>query len=257
MLMDFQTIQKQFADHIRNPAKNTGPENIEARRLKIYSDLFYNNVESFIARAFPVLRKIHTDAQWHNMVKDFFEKHHSQSPYFLHIAQEFLTYLEIERDSSDDFPFLLELAHYEWVELALDVSQDEIPDSDFETPGNLLVKPIVFSPLAWLLQYQWPVHKIGPEFIPQQTESNQQITFLIVYRNADFQIKFMELNALSARLISILQDHEQLNGTQAIEQLFQELPESLKSLTLESLLNNASKTLEHLRSLGIILGTRP
>jgi len=156
--MHFQKIQKQFASHIRNPEKNSGPEHIEARRLKIYSDLFYNNVESFVARGFPVLRKIYSSEQWHSMVRDFFEKHHCQSPYFLHITEEFLLYLQTERNNPDDPAFLLELAHYEWVELALDTNQEEIPESGFKARGNLLEEAPFISPLAWLLAYQWPVH---------------------------------------------------------------------------------------------------
>ena len=251
--MDFQKIQTQFTLHIRNPDKNEGPLDIEARRLKIYNELFYNNIESFVARAFPVIRKILSDTEWNGMVRDFFEKHHCQSPYFLHIAEEFLSYLETERNNPEDPPFLTELAHYEWVELALECSQEETPESGFNLQGNLLEEAPFISPLAWLLQYQWPVHKIAPGAIPRQIE---QSTFLIVYRDKEYQIKFMELNALSARLLSILAENHQLNGRQAVEKLFQELPETLKHLSPEFLLTNAHETLKHLQNLGIIPGTR-
>jgi len=61
MKKNFQDVQKKFSTHIRNPGKYKGPSEIEARRLKIYSELFYNNVEGFIAKAFPVLKKIYGD----------------------------------------------------------------------------------------------------------------------------------------------------------------------------------------------------
>ena len=33
---------------------------------------------------------------------------------------------EDERDNEADFPFLLELAHYEWVEMALSIAKDDL-----------------------------------------------------------------------------------------------------------------------------------
>ena len=60
---------------------------------------------------------------------------------------------------------MLELAHYEWVELALDVSTLEIP-SDVALTGDALDEHPVVSPTAWRLSYQYPVHKIGPHYQP-------------------------------------------------------------------------------------------
>ncbi|MCG8671389.1 MAG: DNA-binding domain-containing protein, partial [Pseudomonadales bacterium] len=95
--MSFQQAQYNFAAHIRNPEKNPAPKEIEDRRMGIYRDLFYKNIESFIANGFPVLRKITGDDEWHAMVRDFIDRHQSQSPYFVEIAQEFLKYLDEER----------------------------------------------------------------------------------------------------------------------------------------------------------------
>ncbi len=254
MSKHFQDIQKEFAAHIRNPDKNAAPSEIEARRMKIYSNLFYNNVESFVSRAYPVLGKIYGEEKWQAMVKDFFENHACSSPYFSDIAKEFLEFLQTDRDLSQDPPFLVELAHYEWVELALEISQEEIPSTGFNPEGKLLHSQIVVSPLAWTLQYQWPVHQIGPDFQP---ESSEQVYFLLVYRNALDQIKFMELNAITARLLSIIQENPLFTGTNAIEFLSEELlSQGIENLPLELLMEKGEEALNHLRQQGIILGTR-
>jgi len=54
----FQQEQYRFTAHIRDPEKNPAPDTIEDRRMAVYRDLFYNNVEGFLSRSFPVLRKI-------------------------------------------------------------------------------------------------------------------------------------------------------------------------------------------------------
>ena len=63
-----------------------------------------------------------------------------------------------------DPPFLAEMAHYEWVELALDVADAVLPEpSAFE---DILAVVPQLSPLAWSLSYGFPVHRIGPAFRP-------------------------------------------------------------------------------------------
>ena len=49
---------------------------------------------------------------------------------------------------ADDFPFLLELAHYEWVELALSIDEREPADIAADPVGDLLEGRPVLSPLA-------------------------------------------------------------------------------------------------------------
>ncbi|NNG12205.1 MAG: DUF2063 domain-containing protein, partial [Halobacteria archaeon] len=55
---DFIRRQYEFAAHIRDPKHQPAPADVEDRRMGIYRELFYNNVEGFIAGTFPVLRRI-------------------------------------------------------------------------------------------------------------------------------------------------------------------------------------------------------
>lgn len=247
MTQSFQKIQYEFAAHLRNPDKNPRPQAIEDRRMGIYRDLFYKNVEGFISGGFPILRKLYSDERWHNMVRDFFSRHQCKSPYFLEISEEFLEYLQVERDVSNDPPFIVELAHYEWVELALDICDDDIPETGYNPNGDMLGGRPCISPVAWVLQYQWPVHKIAPDFQPTEPEQ----TFLIVYRTRDYVIKFMEINAVTARLFSILQENSHFTGLQAVEQIASEMGTN----NLEPLIQGGKQALDHLKAVEIVLGT--
>lgn len=246
----FQQLQWQFTRHIRDPEQHPSPANIEARRMRIYRELFYNNIESFLSNAFPVLRSLLEDSAWHALVGDFFSRHKCQSPYFLEISQEFLRYLQEERQSqAGDFPFLLELAHYEWLELAADVDADTLPTSGFNPEGDLLHGKPVLSPLAYVAAYEFPVHRIGPEFMPQQP--GEQPTYLIIYRNGEDQVRFMEINAVTARLLQLLQENPHASGRQVIGQIQQELQHPDPQVVTEGGL----QALQTLRDVGVILGT--
>jgi hypothetical protein len=215
--------QAEFTRHIRNPAEVGIPAGVESRRMKIYDDLIYNNIESFLVGGFPVLRSLYRDEDWHGLVRAFVRDHRCATPYFLEISQEFVGWLMQDfQPRPVDPPFAIELAHYEWVELALDVSAEEVTRSvagdDFEPLQEILQ----LSPLAWLLSYRYPVHKIGPGVEPDEPPAD--VTYLLVYRNREDTVKFIEINAATARLLELVRDNEQhLSGRALLEQLAVEM----------------------------------
>ncbi len=234
----FQAGQLAFAAHLRDPAENPAPVDIEDRRMAIYRDLIYNNIESFLQGGFPVLRSLFSDDNWHQLVRGFVKDHRCHTPYFLEISQEFLLYLrEGKACIPDDLPFILELAHYEWVELALDVSPETLPELspgptvDTNQPESVLDISLQISPLAWRLNYNYPVQKICLDYQP--LEAPPQPTSLVVYRGPDEEIHFFESNAVTMRLLQLL-ENDQLNARQALEQVALELqhpePETLVAM---------------------------
>ena len=252
----FMQRQYEFAAHIRDPEHKRAPDDIEDRRMEIYRELFYNNVEGFLSNSFPVLRKLMDDDSWHAMARDFYARHQCHSPLFLEIPREFLNYLQQERtDRADDLPFLRELAHYEWVELAVSVAEADDAENNgretvFTASGDDLLDAIpVVSTLAWPLSYRYPVHKISPEFIP--TTPGEQATYLLVYRDPDDEVGFMELNPVSARLLALLQEDTNLSGRQALEQIAAELRHPNPEVVIEG----GRQILQEWQQRGVVLGT--
>ena len=208
-----------MAGFLRDPTTHCAPEGMDPRRLKIYQDLVYNNIEGFISNGFPILHSLYHEHEWHRLVQQFINVHRCHTPYFLEISQEFLRFLtDLYHPQESDPPFISELAHYEWVELALDVSEESL-DGLAELADPLLEIPCL-SPLAWLLSYQFPVHKIGRSFQP--TEAGEP-TFLVVYRNREDAVRFMALNPATARLLELLRDNTSATGTELLARLAQEL----------------------------------
>ncbi len=244
-------IQKQyeFAANIRDPEHQPTPAGIEERRMDIYRGLFYRNIEGFIASGFPVLRKLYNDTDWEKMVRNFMVHHQSSTPYFLEISEEFLKYLQNEhRQVAADPPFLLELAHYEWVELALTVSNNAIELSSVNPNGDLLEGHPVVSPLAWLLSYQWPVHQLGPDYQPGEPPAEP--THIIVFRDRTDKVRFVTVNPVAARLISLLEQDPDLTGRAALESIAQEMQHPKP----ETVIQGGLQIMEQLKSQGIILG---
>jgi len=219
MSVDFKVKQHEFAAYIRDPENNLPPADVNPERMAMYRELFFNNIDGFLSANFPVLRAILNDRQWLELGQDFFAKHINHSPHFSKIPEEFLDYLQNERDSSGDFPFLLELAHYEWVEMALSIAKETVP-VNYQSLDNLQNLCIQLSPLAWPLAYQYPVQKISPDFLPETAP--ELATFLIVYRNLDDEVNFMEITPITYRLLEIIQEHEKMLAADCLKQVAEE-----------------------------------
>ena len=250
-LPEFQRKQYEFAAHIRDPEKNAAPPGIEDRRMAIYRDLFFNNLQNLLGSTFPVLKKLSGKERWHGLIREFMADHQAQTPYFLEIPKEFLAFLEHEHaPQADDFPFLLELAHYEWVELALSVSADSNDMTGIDPDGEMIDGVPVISVIAWQLAYQFPVHRISADFQPQ--EPGEQPTYLAIYRDSDDEINFMELNTVTAGLLDKISNNSaQKTGRELLHGLAEEI-----NFEGDVLVEHGAQALAELRATDILLGTR-
>ena len=247
---EFQQKQYAFAAHIRNPEAHAAPAGVEDRRMAIYRELFFNNLFSLLSSTYPVLKKLHSTERWRALIREFMVKHQSQTPYFLQIPREFLSFLETEHQvSDDDFPFLHELAHYEWVELALSVSEDENDFSRIDPDGNFLDGVPVKSVLAWTLAYQFPVHRISEQYQPQ--EPGEQPTYLAIFRKADDELGFMELNPVTARLLELIENNE---GQASGRSLLLQLADEMNYADPEVLVTHGAEAMQQMRQSDILLG---
>jgi len=216
-----QALQYAFTAHMRDPRENPAPAGIEDRRMGIYRDLIFCNVEQFIASNFPVIRTLYNEADWNELVRAFLREHLCHTPLFPEFGREFLRYLEWRQEQGrDDPPFLLELAHYEFVELALSLDENEIAAAPHAAQGDPLSGIPVVSPLAAVLAYRFPVHRISAQFRPDHAADDP--TVLLLVRGRDDKVRFHEINALSALLVERLRENSELSGEQCLDALLAE-----------------------------------
>ena len=231
--VDFKAKQAEFSAYIRNPNTASCPSDVPAKRMQMYRELFFNNVESFLSTNFPVLKKILSDTQWQQLAQDFFANHPCTSPYFSEIPEEFIIYLQNEREARpDDYPFMLELAHYEWVEMALSIAQEGFPEAT-TLQATDLHQTINLSPLAWILAYQFPVHKISPDYLPMQPP--ELPSYLLVYRDSEDTVKFIELALMSFQLLQTLQNKQPISIEHCLTAVLPNKPaEPLKASAIQA-----------------------
>ncbi|MBV7574501.1 putative DNA-binding domain-containing protein [Pseudomonas sp. PDM32] len=204
--------------YLRDPEHNAPPTEMDPARAQVYRDLVFANLSSLLSGTFPVLVKILGDEDWRSLVRIFLRDYRARTPKFGEIAQEFVEFLASEPLALADGswpPFMVELAHYEWVEMALQQS-----DAEPVAAGDaalLLDRALQVSPLAWPLAYAWPVQRVGPDYQPDVLPA--QPTLLLVRRAEDWGVKFSELSPLAWRLLQRIGEIPELTGREQLQGL--------------------------------------
>ena len=150
----------------------------------------------------------------------------------------------------DDLPFLLELAHYEYAELSLSISEDVNDLTGVDPDGDLLANIPVKSSLSAVFAYQYPVHRISTDYQPQAP--GEQPTYLAVYRRNNDKVGFLELNPMTAGLLDAIDNNDGLNG----EALLRALAKETNYPDVDAFIEHGVAALEEMRQLEILTGTR-
>lgn len=239
----FQQFQRAFARYLRDPHHVAHPSGVDRGRARLYQRLLFNNLRGFLDRCFPVCRAVLGEARWTRLMRCFWRDWPLATPWFREIPREFVRYLA-EGDIAMPRPrWLADLARHEWAELAVDVMDAPVPPHD--PHGELFAGKVVLNPAMMNLAYDWPVHRIGPDFRPRKP----QPTFIVVHRDVAGKVQFTEINAVTSRLLDLLAECE--NGRQAIERLAAEVQHP----DADALQQFAAPLLGDLRQRGIVLGT--
>ena len=245
---EFQRYQLSFTRHIRDPEADPRPAGVAARNMQVYNDLLFKNVFNLVSSCFPVARTVLGKQKWQELVRAFFANHRCRTPYFRQIPEEFLQFMQARKPKHDEPHFLLYLLHYEWVELALDVTDKDVDAEQVDTHGDLRDQRPVLTPAHMLLTYPYAVHRIGEHYQPTQLQ--QEETNLLVFRDRDDRVRFIVLNPVSARLVYLITPGSR-TGNEAVETVVAELQHPDPAVAIEG----GHAILENLRREGAIVGT--
>ena len=243
-MLAFQKFQRDLAQHLRDPHHTRRPTGVPARRMTVYNELLFNNVCGFVDSCFPVCRQMLGETRWRRLCRTFYRDWPSHTPWFREIPREFVRYLS-EHHIAQPLPvWLADLARYEWAELAVDVMDAQPPAHDAQ--GNMMQASVLINPARVDVVSPWPVHRIGPDWQPRKSEP----TFLVVFRDAQLDVQFAEINAVTAHVLSLLD--QGLSGQQA----FAQLAADMNHPDPQALMGFGQQLLISLREQGVLLGTR-
>ncbi len=243
-------LQHDFGRSIRTPGKYPTLTGVTSDTISVYHSLVYSTLYEVTSQAFPVLFEVLGSTSWEKLVRLFLKESAATTPYFYQIPEIFLNYLETLSPKvmlAEGLPvYLYDLAHYEWIELALELADIDLDDIGVDQTTSLKNGVAVLSPLAWVVAYDYPVHQINVE----NMQVDQSDCYFIVYRNRQDQVKFMEIDENTVQLLSAiahnLNDKSPLETVSLVKQNTKHQQSSEQGLAL----------LEKFKQLDIILGVR-
>lgn len=206
-----ENFQQEFSKYLRDPKQSPRPHGVPARPARIYEDLLFNNICGFVDACFPVSKRLFPEKRWRSLCRCFFRDWQSHTPYFSKIPEQFVAYIQANFSNLGVPAYLPELLHYEWLELEVETSEQS--RKDISASRLLLLNETVRY-----ARYRWPVHQISQAYRPRKPMP----VVLLVHRNAVDQVKFVEINEITAQLLDILQSGAK-TGNEAIKHLAKRL----------------------------------
>ncbi len=249
-MMAFQAVQRQFLAHLRNPGQQPLPTGFAPQGVALYTDLLVNKFNDSLTTCFPVTHALLDEKAWQQLLKSFIARHRCLSPYYRQIPDEFIQYLQTEWVNDTGLPYLLELAHFEWVELILAITDAEPVVQCESTVNDWLACHPVFAPVLQLLHYAYPVQRINENY--QATTPPEQATHILGFRDTEDVVQFIELNPATARLVEILHDTD---DTYTVREALQQIARELQHSESSELFTFGIAILADLMQQGAILGT--
>jgi len=249
----FAAVEARFAAYLRSPGEVAPPDDVDPARAAVYARLVYDNVQALLASCFPVLRAVCDDVRWQALVRDFLARHRAHTPLFPRLPQEFVSFLTDARGEDRDPAWLAELADYEWLEMECNQDPREIDElASVDAAADPLDDVPVLNPLARPRAYRHAVHTIAPGRVPESPAP--ETVWLVVYRDRDDKVSFLQLNAVTARLVELMarNEGEGRSGRALLRQIAEELSHPRPAQLIEA----GRAVLADLVSRGLLLGAR-
>lgn len=199
MAESLATLQRRWADHVRDPAM-AAPDGVEARRLAVYRRLCIDSLDTLLAGTLPRLQHQLGTPRWRDTVEHYYARHTCRTPLFPQIAGEFAAWLAVQ-DTLALPAWAAELAHYESTQQSLHIEARGAGQSLHCTPLDSDV--LAISPQVRVLGYRWPVHEeqvLAPVL-------DAAPTLLLMRRTPEFSLQVEELSPLAYALLSVFGDH--------------------------------------------------
>lgn len=218
-----------------------------AKRLTLYRRLVRRGLESAIRIQIPRTAARVGD-RFADDVRNFFDEEMPVSHYLRDVAFEFVDWVGPRwREDAAVHAYLVDLARHELV--AFDVAGSPARRSAPVRPELSLEESVVFDPVAKIVRYDHAVHRLRAA--EDATDVPEAVaTSLLVYRDEEHDVRYLELTRLAARIVERLMEGEVLG--EAIQRAAVDEGTPLEP----TILDGAARVLADLAERGVLLGVQ-
>ncbi len=251
------TSDAEFTRDLRAFLESSGldPSDVEAvvsapRRLGLYRRLIQNNLTGVTEKMLPRTRarlNAHGGA-FDASFASYLSLRGPRTHYLRDVPREFLEWVEPRwKEERDVPPWATDLARHELVEFEVAAARERD-----ETPSLAevaLTRPLILAEPIRLMRYAFAVHEL-PADVDDRTEPVARPTTLLVHRDAEHVVRFLDLSPLAAAIVARLLEGDALGD--AVTGACAEVA----TVTSEDVVANVARLLADLGERGILLGAR-
>ena len=175
-------------------------------RLLTYRGLARNALEDPLPDCFPIIHALLKAAElWDDCMDAFLASRTIQSSYYRDVNPAFVTWLANSAWGQDRWPFVLQLAHFEYIEVEIMHWLDEPLSNDLKVMPTA-DSQVVLDGATRNLAYSYRVHEATKE----DPEAQGGETFLMGYRDAQGDFNYSELSAHASAFLARCMEGESI-----------------------------------------------
>jgi len=243
-------------------------QGVDPQKLDLYRELMFNTVLESLESIFPFTHQLISEQDlqsesWTEFVDRYRRAYPNLSHNLMGAVENFPRFIAEQAELVACFPFVAELALYEWLEMqALNLPDQVVSD-------DLVAKKLpdlahydsyvpIWNEARVLHSFTFPVPDIVHALKEDEGYAHfaAQDTEILIYRDPErLQVRFFCLNGITSLLLRLSLAHPELSYQDLISQLQTEVPE-LQSLPLEIITEQAHHLFHHCLEVGVLLGSK-
>jgi hypothetical protein len=258
---------------------------IEERRLALYQELMFNTLLEALQSVYPYTYQVLSQgsddvAEWSVLAEAYRRAYPNQSHKLTGALEHFPRFLSEQSGLMEAYPFLSELAQYEWLEMQV----LNAPDIELnEDAGQFLAGELpdlsqwsacapVWNAAHVLHRFDFPIPEVldclhaqtdcehadntdAEHAIMALSQIQPNETDILIYRDPDtLQARFFRLNGMTSLLVQLSSAQPGVCYAEILRQL-QELVPALQSFSPEALAAQAVRLFENCLNNKILLGS--
>ena len=166
------------------------------KRLEVYRDLVKNSLYDVISNIYPLTNQL-LKKDWKKILSKYIETYPPYSPILTKVAEDFPQFLQEQSGIMRKYPFITELALYEWREV-------EIYERESNGVKN---KTYILNPIHELCNFEYPIPEIIEKIRTAEPQKEQKRkkeitwnikkkpTHILIYRDPKYlNVRFFELS---------------------------------------------------------------
>jgi uncharacterized protein len=231
---------------------------VDRKGVDLYADLMAFGHHDVMESVYPFTSSLLGEKKWHSVVEDYLLRFPPDHFNFNRLCDKLSQYFTIYGGTLvEKYPFLPELADYEWIELEKmeeDVDIISHPHEQLATPEQIATLAPVVNPTLTVRDYKYNVLAIGDAVKENRKlgKVKPERTLVACFRHPETHVgKFAEIGEAAAKIVEMVR-HQSMSYSSLIPVVVSLTP----GLAPEESVTEFLELVEDLQELGIFVGSR-